>query len=294
MIRANTWWKYQFSHSISRWYLFGIGIVALVAILLSQAETASPVAQMSDTRRGDSTLARTNLITTNPASKIPPAQPAAFHLTNDVNILQQQAMLEPDKNNRVQAAQAMNLLRRQWSAAMGVSSADWHVAATTPQNANKIVVAVRRDLYLSADGGQTFKQEAHVLPGALTTLAISPADENVMYAGVDGLGFYVSVDGGQSWQPSNTGIQVTPGARFGITAITINPADARNMYIASGVWMGTGAVTYYPLGILKTYDGGKTWTPLETEAVQPIQYLYLDASTLHVWSNGQHRQYRVN
>lgn len=213
---------------------------------------------------------------------------------SDLNALLLRALRDPDRETRVQAVEEMKQLRREWSAAMGVPASEWNVSATAPQNANKIVIAVRRDLYISSDGGLTFALQARVLPGTVNSLAIHPADENILYAGVDGLGFYQSHDGGQTWQSSNAGIQVTPGARFGVTAIAVNPRNAQNMYIAAGVWLGTGKVTYYPLGILVTRDGGQNWTRLETENTQPIQYLILDANTLHAWSNEEHTAYPAN
>jgi photosystem II stability/assembly factor-like uncharacterized protein len=278
MIRASTWWNYRFTH---RFHFMSVIVLSILipasVFLFSNTQQETPV--MS--------IAAAN------AAVEPVAQPVSFSLNNDVNALQQQSLLAATTNERAQAADAMNNLRQQWSNAIGVSTADWNVSATASQNL-KVLVAVKRDLYTSTDGGRTFNKAANVLPGALTTLAISPANLNELYAGVDGLGFYVSTDNGQTWMASNAGLEVTPGARLGITAIVVNPTNAHNIYIASGIWLGTGDVTYYPLGILKTNDGGKSWVQVESRRGQPIQYLYLDSNTLHAWSDGQHLAYRVN
>lgn len=278
MIRASTWWKYQIAHRFN--FLSVVWLAVLIpATALIVSGTTSQSAVM-------------NVAAANVAN--PVTQPVTFTLANDVNVLKQQSLLAATTQERAQAVDTMTKLRQQWSNAMGVSPADWYVSATAPQNTDKVLVAVKRDLYTSLDGGKTFTKAANTLPGALTTLAISPANINELYAGVDGLGFYVSTDNGQTWMASNAGLEVTPGARLGITAIAVNPANAFNIYIASGVWLGTGDVTYYPLGILKTNDGGKTWVQVESREGQPIQYLYLDANMLHAWSDGQHLAYRVN
>ena len=108
------------------------------------------------------------------------------------------------------------------------------------------------------------------------------------------MGLYTSVNAGNTWQPMNTGIPVTPGARFGITAIEIDAAVPQTMYIAAGVWVGTSHVTFHPLGILKTTDGGATWTRVESETGRTIEAMLLDGKTLHTWSAGQQTSYAIH
>jgi len=213
---------------------------------------------------------------------------------NQIQLLERNAMLHPDQTIRAQAIADLNQVHLGWSKASGVPLKGISAFATAAQNQNKVVMAVGRDLYVSNDGGQTFEQRVGVLPSQVNTLAISPANETTLYAGVDGMGFYTSTNDGLTWTASNTGIGVTPGARFGITAITINPNNAQNMYIAAGVWMGTSQVTWYPMGVLETNNGGKSWTQLETDATAPIQFLFLDGNTLYTISNGQQASYRLS
>lgn len=213
---------------------------------------------------------------------------------NQIQLMERIAMLHPDQATRAQAIADLSQLRKEWSETIGVPLTDMSAYATAAQNQNKVVMAVGRDLYVSNDGGQTFEQRVGVLPSQVNTLAISPANEAILYAGVDGMGFYTSENDGLTWTPANTGIAVSPGARFGITAITINPNNAQNMYIAAGVWMGTSQVTWYPLGVLETKDGGASWTKLETDTNTPIQFLFLDGNTLYTIGNGQQASYHVN
>jgi hypothetical protein len=213
--------------------------------------------------------------------------------TNTVRTLERQALLEPNQAARAQAIAELSNIRQDWSKTINIPLTQWGAFTTATQNENKVVVAVKRDLYISNDRGNTFEQLVGVLPSQVNSLAINTADENVMYAGVDGLGFYVSTNNGLSWTPMNTGIGVTPGARFGITAIEVNENNADELFIAAGVWLGTSQVTWHPMGVLHTENGGETWTQIETQVAAPIQYLFLNGDRLYTLSNGQPASYAV-
>lgn len=260
--------------------LFGLWI-ALILPLLAFG--------VSYSKAGESVVRVSGAFVTNPPTNADNPVPVAP--ARDAYTLQRQAILHPDKETRVQATVAMSRLRQNWANALGIEIRAWNAAATSPRNAEKVVIAVRRDLFISRDGGQTFEHKQNVLPSMVNSLAIQPTNDNVLFAGVDGLGFYTSVDGGSTWQPMNTGIQVTPGARFGITAIEIDADAPQTMYIAAGIWLGTGHVTFHPLGILKTTNGGATWTQLETQVGETIDAMLLDGKTLHTWSDGLQSSY---
>lgn len=212
----------------------------------------------------------------------------------DVATLERDALVHPDKVTRVQATAELSRLRTSWANTIGVQVLAWDAVTATPGNSPKIAIAVGRDLYISKDGGRSFDHKTRVLPSTVNSLAIHPTDENLLYAGVDGLGLFSSRDGGNTWQAANAGINVPPGARFGITAITIDARSPQTMFIASGVWLGTSRVTFYPLGILKTTNGGATWTRLDTGSAAEIDYMLLDGNTLHIWSDGFHSRYLVS
>jgi photosystem II stability/assembly factor-like uncharacterized protein len=76
--------------------------------------------------------------------------------------------------------------------------------------------------------------------GGALTLAVDPANANVVYAGGWGVVFK-SADGGGSWKAVTT----QPWTR--ISALTVDPTDPRV------VWAGTER------GIAKTVDGGRRW-----------------------------------
>lgn len=272
-------------------------IIPLFAYGVSASQAGKPVLRVASEQVASAdvnfvsyqnTFAVDNAVTAAPNTTLN----AAPQMPSDPGTLEHAALLHPDKTTRVEATAALNRTRQAWSRTLGIEMNEWNAVATA-RATSKVVIAVLRDLYVSYDGGQTFEQKQNVLPSMVNSLAAHPTNDRVLYAGVDGLGFYASQDGGDTWHASNTGIQVMPGARFGITAIEIDEQAPDTMYIAAGVWLGTNQITYHPLGILKTTDGGQTWTRFETETVEPVQYLMLDGNTLHTWSGGQHSSYAM-
>lgn len=265
--------------------LFGVWIalfIPLLAFAAYNSPVSTPAAHVSS-----EPIAHAQLI-----SYRKPVEPVSVPLHN-VATLEHNALLHPDRVTRIEATAELNRLRTNWANSIGIQIPIWDAVAATPGDSPKIAIAVGRDLYISQDGGQSFEHKTKVLPSTVNSLAIHPTEENILYAGVEGLGFFVSRDGGNTWQALNVGINVQPGARYGITAITIDARTPQTMYIASGVWLGTSHVTFYPLGIFKTRDAGVTWTPLETGPAAAIDYMLLDGNTLNVWSNGVHSNYSV-
>lgn len=271
--------KAQASH---HWRLFfGLWLALIIPFMafgVSYSKATAPVRRVSGEHITNTNLSNENF-------NVP---------ARDAFTLEHQAMLHPDQITRAHATATLNRLRETWASKIGIPVLEWDAVATSARTPEKIIIAVKRDLYSSSDYGQTFEIKPKVLPSMVNSLAMHPTNLNVLYAGIEGLGFFTSQDNGDTWQPANTGIQVTPGARFGITAIVIDEQVPQTMYIAAGVWLGTSHVTYHPLGILKTTNGGATWMPLENQVAQPIQALMLDTDALYAWSNGQRVQHQLD
>lgn len=101
--------------------------------------------------------------------------------------------------------------------------------------------------------------------GRTLAIAINPENTNQIFIGTAGGGIWESNNGGGMWEPVVTGFPV-----IGVPAIVINPDNPNIIYAGTGevyrvdttgigynVWKTRGT---YGVGILKSMDGGNTWT----------------------------------
>ena len=100
-----------------------------------------------------------------------------------------------------------------------------------------------------SDGGTAF-----VSAGRVNAIAIDPRDNNVVYIGAAGGGVWKTTDGGANWIPLTD-----HEASLASGAIVIDPNNPDIVYVGTGEENFTGD-SYYGAGILKSTDGGKTWT----------------------------------
>jgi hypothetical protein len=103
--------------------------------------------------------------------------------------------------------------------------------------------------------------------GRMISIALNPQNPNTVYAGAASGGLWRSRRGGLGgdWQRVPTGFPV-----LGVNAIVIDPLDSNTIYIGTGeVYRyngSTGGIVIrttrgsYGMGILKTTNGGTTWT----------------------------------
>ena len=108
----------------------------------------------------------------------------------------------------------------------------------------------------------------HNRGGRTLAIVLNPQNTNTMYAGSASGGLWKSTTGGagvEAWERLELGYPV-----LGVSTIAIHPTDSMVMYIGTGEVYnveaaGTGAAYRntrgsYGMGILKTTDGGQTWT----------------------------------
>lgn len=107
-----------------------------------------------------------------------------------------------------------------------------------------ILVGGHPGISVSADGGKTFEQRNEGLPS--TDVHALGAGEEVIYAGLAGVGTFASTDGGESWEPRSEGIG---GAFMG--RIQVDPTDDDHILAPD---MQAGAV--------ESTDGARTWDAL--------------------------------
>jgi|GEM_PF-6386894 len=88
--------------------------------------------------------------------------------------------------------------------------------------------------------------------GRVNAIAVDPTDPNFVYLGSDGGGVWRSADAGSTWTPLS---DFQPS--LNISALAIDPISPTTIYA------GTGLQYVSDVGILKTTDGGTTWTVSE-------------------------------
>lgn len=183
-----------------------------------------------------------------------------------VNDLQQAAIT--DRSEMVRGAASDSLARIRTVLASAVKANEQWISAfaVAPSQPTRVYVAAKRDVSVSNDGGKNWNTLSNVLPSQVSALAVNPKNAQELYVGVEAMGIYKSADGGATWNAMNTGIVLTPGAREAISAIAIDPDDTNVIYVARGVWLGTGEVTFYPVGLLSSHDGGETWQELSASS----------------------------
>jgi Fibronectin type III domain/RTX calcium-binding nonapeptide repeat (4 copies)/Domain of unknown function DUF11 len=136
-----------------------------------------------------------------------------------------------------------------------------------PRNLQTIWIGgVAGGIWKSVDGGGSWKPEDDFMANlAVSTLVISPADSNVLYAGTGesfvssglrGNGVFKSVDGGTSW----TQLPSTAGADWlYVNRLAIDPRDARVLLAATST------------GLFRSVDAGVSWTRVLSSVVADVQ-----------------------
>ena len=90
--------------------------------------------------------------------------------------------------------------------------------------------------------------------GRVTSLAVDPRNNDVVYLGAADGGVWKTTDGGLNWKPLT---DIQPSLSIG--AIAIAPSAPDTIYVGTGEG-NFAADNYYGIGILKSTDGGATWT----------------------------------
>jgi hypothetical protein len=91
--------------------------------------------------------------------------------------------------------------------------------------------------------------------GRVTAIAINGSNPSIIYLGAAQGGVWKSTDGGTTWNPlSDSQLSLAVGS------ITLTP-DGKTVYVGTGEPNHSGD-SYYGVGLLKSSDGGKSWTTL--------------------------------
>jgi photosystem II stability/assembly factor-like uncharacterized protein len=90
--------------------------------------------------------------------------------------------------------------------------------------------------------------------GRISTIAVHPSDSDILYLGGAQGGVWKSIDGGASWAPLTD-----RECSLAMGSIAIDPVNPQIVYAGTGE-MHFSADSYYGCGVLRSVDGGATWT----------------------------------
>lgn len=171
-----------------------------------------------------------------------------------------------------------------WTNHLSGAASDMTIDPESPQ-----VVFVARHgvgIYRSTDGGNSFTQLTNGLPGSgadRILLAIAPSKPDSLYAALMNggglLGLYKSTDGGDSWsQLSNTPDFPYPQAWYD-AFVAVDPTN-ENIVYCGGVFP-----SYAVAGVIKTTNGGASWTDITYNAGNS-EHLHPDQHTMAFGPDG--------
>jgi photosystem II stability/assembly factor-like uncharacterized protein len=110
--------------------------------------------------------------------------------------------------------------------------------------------------------------------GRNTAIVIDPTNSNIVYAGFADGGVWKSSDGGMSWKPL-TDDQPT----LAVGAIVLDPKNPSTVYVGTGEG-NFSSDSFYGRGVLKSTDGGMTWTQLGADTFDSLSIpsMFIDPS----------------
>lgn len=128
-----------------------------------------------------------------------------------------------------------------------------------PTDPNIIYLATRAGLMASADAGKTWREMESASAdklGAVTALAVSPADESVICLGTDQSGLWLSANGGKSWSAMGSASEALAAQHVEYVDFCTSDPSFRTVMASHG----TAAA-----GLSVTRDLGQTWDVLGSD-----------------------------
>ncbi|MDG1039867.1 MAG: T9SS type A sorting domain-containing protein [Polaribacter sp.] len=104
--------------------------------------------------------------------------------------------------------------------------------------------------------------------GRVNVVVVDPNNENIYYVGTPAGGIWKSIDAGINWTPLNDFQR-----SIGVSGIAIDPTNSDIIYIATG---DDDAGDSSSIGVLKSTDGGTTWSSTGNMAGSSMNDIYID------------------
>ncbi|SEQ82948.1 Uncharacterized protein SAMN05421824_2424 [Hyunsoonleella jejuensis] len=140
----------------------------------------------------------------------------------------------------------------------------------TGENVGGRHIGIGHGIYVSYDGGNTWKNKGLKKSEHISKIIVNPNDSNTIWVAAQGplwssggeRGLYKSTDGGDTWK-----LVLSDNEWTGVTDIVMDPRNENILYAATwqrhrnvAAYMGGGPGT----AIYKSTDGGETWVKLNT------------------------------
>jgi hypothetical protein len=117
----------------------------------------------------------------------------------------------------------------------------------------------------------------------VVSLAVAPDDPKRLYVGCVSTGLYHSIDGGQTWERVNNGVDMIPGIALRVTALAMDESSPWRVVAAIAYGVGSQLV---PEGVYESTDAGDSWTKVAEADGLVSQLIVNQGIILSVMGNG--------
>jgi photosystem II stability/assembly factor-like uncharacterized protein len=112
--------------------------------------------------------------------------------------------------------------------------------------------------------------------GRVDRICFHPTNANIILVGTPDAGIWKTIDGGNSWYNVNQNLPA-----MGISGVEFSKSNPNIVYAITGSGDGGGA-TYQSAGVLKSLDGGETWT-----LTNPLSNIFYTAFNIAVHDSNE-------
>jgi photosystem II stability/assembly factor-like uncharacterized protein len=128
--------------------------------------------------------------------------------------------------------------------------------------------------------------------GMVCAVKKHPTIENKIFAGTKFSGLWVTEDGGVTWQNKTDYLRIP---NLGISCIVFDPNNSNIIYLGTG--SNQFGYSSYGVGILKSLDGGNTWTPSGINTIptqnEVISKICIDNTGSVIYAIGERKIYKT-